>query len=193
MVNTPVFVSHRCLLFQLQTLFWLAAQPHDCVNSLPWSQNRYVSQEPNKEGFLTRQMKCKYSVKHYSNIKNPKTEVSWLKSTLVYSENDERLKVLSIGKSGFWSQNQDLPISNRTQNLKTDFVADSLIENLFRVRISVNEIRREIRFQILCSIGNPKIRILRSKSGFTNRKHPNNLSHSSFSWHKVITCTFMVA
>ena len=33
-------------------------------------------------------MKCKYSVKYYNKIKKPKTEVSWLKSTLFY---DERL------------------------------------------------------------------------------------------------------
>ena len=39
-------------------------------------------------------------------------------------------------------------------------------------RISISEIRDKIRFQILCSIGNPKIQILRSKSGFPNRKHP---------------------
>ena len=36
-------------------------------------------------------MKCKYSVKYYNKIKKPKTEVSWLKSMLFYSENDERL------------------------------------------------------------------------------------------------------
>ena len=36
----------------------------------------------------------------------------------------------------------------------------------------MNKIRREIRFRILCSIGNPKIQILRSKSGFPNRMHP---------------------
>ena len=82
------------------------------------------------------------------------------------------LKVLSIGKSGFKSQNLDLRISNRTQNLTTDFVADSLIGNPCRVRISINKIRREIRFRILCSIGNPKIQILRSKSRFPNRTHP---------------------
>ena len=44
--------------------------------------------------------------------------------------------------------------------LTTDFVADSLIGNPCRVRISINKIRREIRFRILCSIGNPKIQIL---------------------------------
>ena len=80
----------------------------------------------------------------------------------------------SIGKSGFRSENLDFQISNRTQNLKTDFVADSLIGNPCRVRISINKIRREIRFRILCSIGNPKIQILRSKSGFPNRTHPTN-------------------
>ena len=36
----------------------------------------------------------------------------------------------------------------------------------------MNKIRREIRFRILCSIGNPKIQILRSKSRFPNRTHP---------------------
>ena len=65
----------------------------------------------------------------------------------------------------------DVRISNRTQNLTTDFVADSLIGNPFRVRISINRIRREIRFRILCSIGNPKIQLLRSKSRFPNRTH----------------------
>ena len=59
------------------------------VKSSPWSQKRYVFQEPDKEGFLTRQMKCKYSVKFYNKIKKPKTEVSWQKITLLYSENDE--------------------------------------------------------------------------------------------------------
>ena len=33
--DKSVFVSHRCLDFQLQNLFSLAAQPHDCVNSSP--------------------------------------------------------------------------------------------------------------------------------------------------------------
>ena len=36
-------------------------------------------------------MKCKYSVKYYNKIKKLKMVVSWLKSTLCYSENDERL------------------------------------------------------------------------------------------------------
>ena len=40
-------------------------------------------------------------------------------------------------------------------------------------RISVCEICDEIRFQILYSIGNPKIQILRSKSEFPNRTHPH--------------------
>ena len=74
----------------------MAAQPRSCVNSSPWSQNRYVPQEPDKEGFLTRQMKCKYSVKYYNKIKKPKTEVSWLKSKLFYSENDERLTFFPV-------------------------------------------------------------------------------------------------
>ena len=39
------------------------------------------------------------------------------------------------------------------------------------MRISIHKIRRKIRFRILCSNGNPKIRILKSKSGFPNRKH----------------------
>ena len=66
----------------------------------------------------------------------------------------------------------DLRISNRTQNLTTDFVADSLIGNSCRVRLSIDKISREIRFWILCSIGNPNIQILRSKSRFPNRTHP---------------------
>ena len=95
---------------------------------------------------------------NYCSIGNPKIQ----------------MQVLSIRKSRFRSQNLDLRISNRTENLKTDFVADSLIRNPCRVRISINKLRREIRFRILCSIGNPKIRILRSKSGFPNQKHPKS-------------------
>ena len=35
------------------------------------SENQqYVSQEPDKEGFLTRQMNCKYSVKYYNKTKD---------------------------------------------------------------------------------------------------------------------------
>ena len=63
-------------------------------------------------------------------------------------------------------------ISNRTQNLKTNFVADHTDSKSMSGRISIYEIRDKIRFQILCSIGIPKIQILRSKSGFPNRKHP---------------------
>ena len=41
--------------------------------------------------------------------------------------------------------------------------------------ISIYEIRDKIRLQILSSIGNLKIQILKSKSGFPNGKHPKNL------------------
>ena len=71
---------------------------------------------------------------------------------------------------GTWYRPPDSLISKT--NLTTDFVADSLIGNPCRVRISINKIRREIRFRIVCSIGNPKIQILRSKSRFPNRTHP---------------------
>ena len=133
-----VFVSHRCLDFQLQTLFWLAAQPHDCVNSSPCSQNRYVSQEPDKECFLTQQMKCKYSVKYYNKIKEPKTEVSvWQKSMLFYSEKDEPLTFSPVvhlvdtrwssaplrlpstwSISSFWQNIMSFPLIHRGQRLQ---------------------------------------------------------------------------
>ena len=123
--------------FQLQTPFWLAAQPHDCVKSSPRSQNRYVSQEPGKEGFLTRQMKCKYSVKYYNKIKKPRTEISWLKCMLFYSENDERLTFFPIvhsvdtrwsraplwlrstwSISSFWENIMIFPLIHRSQSLQ---------------------------------------------------------------------------
>ena len=63
----------------------------DGLNSSPRSQSRYVSQEPDKEGFSTRRMKSKYSVKYYNKIKKPTMKVSCLKSTLFYSANDKRL------------------------------------------------------------------------------------------------------
>ena len=82
------------------------------------------------------------------------------------------LGCVRLGNPDLDLKNLDLRISNRTQNLTTDFVADSLIGNPCRVRISINKIRREIRFRILCSIGNPEIQILRSKYRFPNRTHP---------------------
>ena len=49
-----------------------------------------------KEGLLTRQMKCKYSVKYHNKIKKGKTQISWLKSTVFYSENDEQLTFFPV-------------------------------------------------------------------------------------------------
>ena len=83
-------------LIDVQIFNYMAAQPRDCVNSSPWSQNRYVSQEPDKEGFLTRQMKCKYSVKYYNKIKKTKDGYFLAKSMLFYSENDEGLTFFAV-------------------------------------------------------------------------------------------------
>ena len=54
-VHKFVFTSHRCLDFQLQTLFWSATLPY-CVNSSPWSQNRYFSflRKRNKNATILR-------------------------------------------------------------------------------------------------------------------------------------------
>ena len=62
-------------------------------------------------------------------------------------------------------------------NLKTDFAADFTNWKSMSGRISISEIRDKICFQILCSIGNPKIQILRSKSEFPNRKHYQLVEH----------------
>ena len=53
---------------------------------------------------------------------------------------------------------------------RTDFVNG----NTYLKRMLINKSRREICFRILCSIGNPKIWILRSKSVFPNRMLSTN-------------------
>jgi len=57
------------------------------------------------------------------------------------------LKVLSIGKSGFKSQNLDLRIFNRTQNLKTDFFADFIYWNPPSHGFPLSVIREKIPFR----------------------------------------------
>ena len=108
--DKSVFVSHRCLDFQLQTLFSLAAQPHDCVNSSPSNQNRYVSQE----GFLTGQMKCKYAVKYYNKIRKPKADVSWLKSALFYFELTQLTQGDHVHLCGCLARDQFIPFDRKS-------------------------------------------------------------------------------
>ena len=57
------------------------------------------------------------------------------------------LKLLSIGKSGFKSQNLDLRIFNRRQNLKTDFVADFIYWNPPLHGSPLSVIREKIPFR----------------------------------------------
>ena len=52
--------------------------------------------------------------------------------------------------------------------LKKDFVMDLTCQKSMFERISIYEICDIILFQILCSIGDPMIQILRSKSGLPN-------------------------
>ena len=64
----------------------------------------------------------------------------------------------------------NLKISSRTQNLKTDFVADFTNWESISGGISISGIRDKIRVQILCSTGNPK------KSEFPSRTRATGIA-----------------